>query len=61
MIDPKEFVSTNQDEDSLTEMGGSYGCPEIGCYEVTTSGKFDSNTRLISWVCSKGHKGSVTI
>ena len=39
MIDPKEFMSSENEDDDLTEMGGSYGCPEIGCYELIVTGK----------------------
>lgn len=62
MINPNAFLSSNDNEEqNLTDMDGSFGCPEMGCYEYTTNGKFDSRTRVLTWTCINGHKGSVTL
>lgn len=63
MIDPKEILGAQEEQtDSrLTDIEGSFGCPEQGCYEYTYQGKFNGDTRQITWVCSNGHKGSATL
>lgn len=63
MIDPMSFLASEQSskDDGLVDMEGSFGCPEQGCYEVTTIGKFDPSTRVIVWKCINGHNGKASL
>lgn len=62
MINPKDFLSTTKPEqDDLIDFGGSYSCPEQGCYEITQSAKFNERDRVITWVCASGHLGRATL
>jgi hypothetical protein len=63
MIDPISFLASEkqQEDDQLTEIEGSFGCPEQGCYETTTVGKFDSSTRVVIWTCVNGHNGKASL
>jgi hypothetical protein len=59
MIDPKDFLSSNnmREDDDLIDLEGSFSCPEQGCYELTTLGKFNERERIITWTCINGHAG----
>lgn len=63
MIDPISFLSSEQSNqnDELIEIEGSFGCPQQGCYETTTVGKFDPSTRVVIWKCINGHNGKATM
>ena len=63
MIDPREFVSNDiaKTPDKLRVMQGSFACPEQGCYEVATEGKYDEENRKIFWICPNGHEGSAKL
>lgn len=62
MIDPSLFLSSGSNENEKTiELEGSFSCPEEGCYETTTVGKFDQSTRIVVWTCINGHKGKASI
>lgn len=63
MINPKDFLSTGSQQESseLVDFEGSYSCPEQGCYEVTTSAKFNERERIVTWICSNGHLGRATL
>jgi len=63
MIDPISFLSSEQSNqnDELVEIEGSFSCPQQGCYETTTVGKFDSSTRVVIWKCINGHNGKATM
>lgn len=63
MIDPREFIKNSNDssKNKLQDIDGSFACPENGCYEVSTSGKYDENERKIFWTCSNGHEGVAII
>ena len=59
MINPRDFLSSGspQQDLDLVDMEGSFSCPEYGCYEVTTKGKFNERERIITWTCVNGHAG----
>lgn len=63
MIDPRDFLSNSKDSTSeeIEEIGGSFSCPEQGCYKTTSEGLFNPNTRVVTWVCSEGHAGKATL
>ncbi len=62
MIDPEKFISSKpSSNDRLIDFEGSYSCPEQGCYEVTTTAKFDEQNRTIMWTCVNGHPGKASI
>ena len=64
MINPKDFLSQPKSPtitDEIEEIGGSYSCPEQGCYEVTNDALFNPNTRVLTWTCINGHNGKATI
>jgi hypothetical protein len=64
MINPKDFLSQSKSPtitDEIEEIGGSFSCPEQGCYNVSKEGLFNPNTRVVTWTCSDGHNGKATI
>ena len=49
MINPNDFLSSSKSlevGEEIEEIGGSYSCPEQGCYEVTNDALFNPNTGL---------------
>ena len=62
MIDPKTFIKdTVQQKSIYKDIEGSFNCPEQGCFESTTEGKYDSENKKVYWVCPKGHEGNANL
>lgn len=63
MIDPLNFLAKEEapKNPDIEDFEGSFGCPEQGCYETTTLGKFNKSTRMITWTCINGHNGSASL
>jgi hypothetical protein len=64
MINPNDFLSSSKSlevGEEIEEIGGSYSCPEQGCYEVTNDALFNPNTRVLTWTCINGHNGKANI
>ncbi|NDB82850.1 MAG: hypothetical protein EB127_08935 [Alphaproteobacteria bacterium] len=63
MINPRDFLSENSQQDTrnLIDMDGTFSCQENGCFEITTTGKFNESDRVITWVCSQGHAGRANL
>lgn len=62
MIDPKSFVSTNTPQNMpLKDIEGTFTCPEPGCFEIMSSGKYDSENKKVYWVCPAGHDGEARL
>jgi len=58
MIDPKDFISSDQSKNKeLPTVEGTFSCPEQGCYEVVTEAEYDEENRKVFWVCPNGHEG----
>ena len=63
MINPRDFLanSPTPSSEEIEEIGGSFSCPEQGCYKTASEGLFNPNTRVVTWVCPEGHTGKATI
>lgn len=65
MIDPLVFLAKEKEakviDPDVEDFEGSFGCPEQGCYETTTLGKFNKSTREITWTCINGHNGRANL
>ena len=63
MIDPRNFLSSKEEEpeENLEDIEGSFSCPQQTCYSYTTYGKFNKDTRVVTWVCENGHKGAALL
>ncbi len=47
MIDPKTFISGNDDE--FIKISGSFGCDN--CHKINTSALWNMDTKEIKWIC----------
>jgi hypothetical protein len=62
MIDPRQFIRVpEKDTKTYKEINGSFMCPEPGCFEVTSSGKYDNENKKVYWTCVNGHDGSARL
>lgn len=62
MIDPKIFINSPKKENKqYKDINGSFSCPEPGCFEVTSSGKYDYENKKVYWTCVNGHDGSARL
>lgn len=62
MIDPKTFIKNEKKSSiNLKEVEGSFSCSEPGCFETTSSGKYDSENKKVYWICNNGHEGSARL
>jgi hypothetical protein len=62
MIDPKNFIKPSPKQNkTFKDIEGSFSCPEIGCFEVSSTGKYDSENKKVYWVCPNGHEGSARL
>jgi hypothetical protein len=62
MIDPKTFITSSPNKSrSLKDIEGTFTCPEPGCFEITSEGKYDSENKKVYWTCSNGHESGARL
>lgn len=62
MIDPKQFIKPQKTKmPQYKEISGSFSCLEPGCFEVSTTGRYDAENKKVYWTCPNGHDGSARL
>lgn len=41
------------------ELGGTFWCQTLGCFDVEEVALYYPNARLLEWTCEEGHKNTV--
>lgn len=55
----EDFLGLNKSTSNIVKINGSLSCRD--CNEIVAEGELNEDTRILSFICSVGHKSEVSI
>jgi hypothetical protein len=55
----EDFLGLNKSTSNIVKINGSLSCRD--CNEIVAEGELNEDTRILSFICSVGHKSEVSV